>query len=74
VTTEIPRVQRRRLNPWVSMVYDAWRAAHDAWEAEAEHVAIGYDTELREFAATHPRPRLKDFMVHLSYGQQEDAA
>lgn len=47
-------------------VTDAWRSATEAWEREAEDVAIGYKTELAEFASIKPRPRLKDFMVHLS--------
>lgn len=57
-----------RRNAWLEDVHAAWRAANDAWEAEAEEVAIGYPTELAEFAARNPRPRLKDFMIHMSHG------
>lgn len=53
---------------WRDYVTDAFRSATHAWEAQAEAVAIGYATELAEFAARHPRPRLKDFMTHLSTG------
>ena len=58
--------RRRSKSPWVQSITTAWRAANDAWEAEAERVALGYKTELAEFTANNPRPRLKDFMVHLS--------
>lgn len=51
------------------MITDAWRSADHAWFLAAEAVAIGYTTELREYAEHHPRPRLKDFMVQLSQGQ-----
>ena len=57
---------RRKPNRWVQTITEAWRAAHDAWAAEAERVAIGYATELAEFKASNPPPRLKDFMVHLA--------
>lgn len=57
---------RRKANRWVEAITEAWRAAHDAWEAKAEEVAVGYAVELAEFRQTHPEPRLKDFMVHLS--------
>lgn len=57
---------RRKPNRWVLAITDAWRCAMLAWQAEAEEVAIGYHTELREFASTHPKPRLKDFMIQLS--------
>lgn len=44
-------------------VYDG--AAH-SWWLEAERVALGYATELAEYAAVHPRPQLRDYMVNLS--------
>lgn len=53
---------------WRELVTEAWRAALDAWEAKREEVAIGYATEMREFEEQFPRPRLADFMVHLSNG------
>lgn len=59
-----------RRNPWVDTVTQAWRAANDAWEAEREAVAIGYATEMAEFAALKPRPRLKDFMVHMAHDKE----
>jgi hypothetical protein len=65
MTTVDPPV-RRKPNRWVANITEQWRAAHDAWSAEAERVAIGYVTELAEFEASTPQPRLKDFMVHMS--------
>lgn len=63
-----PRTAARRRHWWRDVVTDAWRCAMHAWELEAERVALGYATELAEYAEQHPRPRLKDFMVHLSSG------
>ena len=54
---------------WREMVTDAWRCADEAWRARCEAVAIGYETEEREFAALHPRPTLGGFMRALSTGQ-----
>lgn len=53
---------------WREMVTDAWRSANAAWEAQREAVAIGYDTEEREFQEAHPRPTLGGFMRALSHG------
>ncbi len=53
---------------WREFVTDAWRSADYAWWLERESTAIGYPTEMREFAEQRPRPRLRDFMVHLSTG------
>lgn len=53
---------------WRELVTDAWHCANHAWELEREAVAIGYPTEMREFAVLNPRPKLRDFMVHLSHG------
>jgi hypothetical protein len=43
-------------------VTDAWLLATEAWLLHRESVAIGYDTEERQFEEHHPRPRLADFM------------
>lgn len=53
---------------WRALVVEAWQAADEAWHRDRETVAIGYDTEEREYAEHHPRPRLGDFMRHLSSG------
>jgi len=53
-------------NAWVEAVHDAWFWANHAWTLEAEAASSGHATELAEFAASHPRPRLGDFMRTLS--------
>lgn len=65
---------RRRRHEWREAVTDAWRSADHAWWLTAEAATNGYATELREYAEKHPRPRLKDFMTHMSYGDPEVAA
>lgn len=53
---------------WREYVVEAYRAADHAWWLARESTALGYSTEMREFAEHTPRPRLRDFMVHLSSG------
>lgn len=53
---------------WREYITDCWRSADHAWWLAREAVAIGYATEEREYAQLHPRPRLRDFMTHLSTG------
>lgn len=33
------------------------------WERQCEEVAIGYATEIAEYAELHPRPTLKNFLL-----------
>ena len=63
-----PRVEPTGRHWWREMVTDAWRCADLAWQARREEVAIGYETEMREFAEAHPRPTLGAFMSALSHG------
>ncbi|MGH3973471.1 MAG: hypothetical protein ACRDS9_09105 [Pseudonocardiaceae bacterium] len=51
---------------WRESVVETFYLADEAWQAEAETVAIGYETELREFAELHPRPTLKEAMLALA--------
>lgn len=53
-------------NWWREYVTDLWASADHAWWLQAEAVAVGYDTELEEYAQAHPRPRFKDFLVELA--------
>ncbi len=67
---------RRRVEPlghhwWREYVTDAWRCADEAWLKRREEVAIGYETEMREFAEQHPRPQLGWFMSALSRGAMD---
>lgn len=60
------RGRRIGRNWWREMIVDAWRCAHDAWEAAREAACNGWATEEAEWAADHPRPTLKSFMVGLA--------
>lgn len=62
-----PKPSRRHW--WRDLVTEAWRSALEAWEREAEQVAIGYATELAEFTAANPKPQLRHFMEHLATGR-----
>lgn len=64
-----PRHSTNGRHWWREYVVDAWRSATQAWELACEAEAIGYPTETAEYAEKHPRPRLKDFLIHLSRGQ-----
>lgn len=55
-------VQRRR-HWWRELITSEFYNATHAWELDAEAESLGYTTELEEYAATHPRPTLKGFMV-----------
>lgn len=47
-------------------MWDAWHAATHAWWLAAEAAALGYATELAEWEENHPRPRYRDFLLHLA--------
>ncbi|KAB2809288.1 hypothetical protein F9L07_19810 [Pimelobacter simplex] len=53
-------------NWWRELIVSSWSAADHAWWLHREAVAVGYATEEAEFAAEHPRPTLKAFMVTLA--------
>lgn len=50
------------------MNHDQWFWANAAWERECEAIAIGYETETREYAAANPIPKFKDFLVSNARG------
>lgn len=53
------RIGRNWWREWnTDLLFNA--TAH--WERECEEAAIGYETEIAEFAAEHPRPTLKEFL------------
>lgn len=63
----------RRLNWWVEFIVEAFYCATEAWLLRAEAVALGYETELREYAAENPRPTLKGFMLaNAGMGRRRD--
>lgn len=51
--------------------YNWWREYNNSllldatltWDRQCEAVAIGYATEIREYAEQNPRPNLKDFLI-----------
>lgn len=57
------RGRRIGYNWWRSLNCDLLLDATLAWERGAEGATSGYDTELREYAAKHPRPTLKEFLI-----------
>ena len=56
-------------NRWREAVTDTWRCADHAWWLAREAACNGWSTEEAEWTADHPRPRLGDFMVAMSYGR-----
>jgi hypothetical protein len=58
---------------WRETLMANWQAADDAWHAAREAACNGWSTEMAEWTADHPRPRLGDFMVALSYGEEAAA-
>ena len=58
-------VQRRR-HWWRDQVTGDFYNATHTWELDAEAASLGYPTELAEYAAEHPRPTLKGFMLALA--------
>jgi len=59
-------------NHWHALLMETYTAAAWHWWQQCEAVAMGYETEEREFALEHPRPTLKDFMQQLSREWTED--
>lgn len=63
--TTDPAYVRKHARP---RALDAWRCAMDQWDRDAEAASNGKSAELAAYAAIHPKPVLRDFMVHLSVG------
>lgn len=59
---EVTVLRERRAPAHVRAAAAAYRDARDAWERQAEAVAVGYATELAEFRAVNPPPRFPDFL------------
>jgi hypothetical protein len=70
-TSAKPRRPRKR-HVWRETICEAFYCADHAWWLLREEVALGYATEMREFAEQHPRPQLKWFMIHLSHGWRRE--
>lgn len=63
-----PRFSTGGRHWWRDYLTAAFSSATAAWELAAEAASNGWATELRDFEANHPRPRLRDFMVQLGSG------
>lgn len=50
-------------NWWRELNCDLLLTAAIMWETECEVMAVGYETEIAEYAEANPRPNLKDFLV-----------
>ena len=53
---------RRKVNPWLAGVLEAFDAAKARWENDAENASLGYATELEMFEHDNPKPQLRDFL------------
>jgi len=53
-------------NWWREYVTHVYTLDRIAWEEAAEAATYGYETELREYRRTHPAPKFRDYLVHLS--------
>ena len=57
------RGRRIGYNWWREYVVGLLRDADLDWRLRRDEVCIGYETEEREFALSHPRPTLKAFLI-----------
>lgn len=51
-----------------------WSSADAAWQADREAVALGYESEMREYAVEHPRPTFKRVLIGLAGSRHDDEA
>lgn len=52
-------------NWWRTYICDLLLDATLVWERKAEDASLGYEVELAEYAAEHPRPTLKEFLIQM---------
>lgn len=64
-----PRRAKTGRHWWREYVTDIHQCAMQAWFLAAEAASNGWQTELDEYAAEHPRPRFKDALIQLSQGR-----
>lgn len=63
MTRRDKRGRRIGHNWWREYNRDLLFDATLVWERQCEETAIGYPTEIAEFAQAHPRPTLKEFLL-----------
>jgi hypothetical protein len=47
------------------LITETYRDALYAWEAQREEATMMYETEMREWEESHPRPTMKETMMGL---------
>ncbi len=57
------RGRRIGYNWWRTHICDLLFAAETVWLNDREAVALGYATEMEEYARDNPRPTLKAFLI-----------
>lgn len=57
------RGRRIGRNWWRTYNCDLLLDATLVWERQCEEIAIGYETEVAEYAEQHPRPTLKAYLI-----------
>lgn len=59
-----PKVARCAVSCFHRNLVESYWAAREVWERQREHEAIGYPTEMREFAETNPPPLFKAWLIN----------
>jgi hypothetical protein len=65
-----PRVARCAASCFHRELVESYWAAREVWEQQRERDAIGYATEMREFAELNPPPLFKRWLID-SKGRNE---
>ena len=55
----------RRKSWWIRLITETYRDALYVWEAQREEATAMYETEMREWEESHPRPTMKETMMGL---------
>lgn len=61
------RGRRIGYNWWREHVVSLWSGMDELWRAQREETAMGYKTEMMEFARDHPRPTLKKVLIQCRF-------
>lgn len=59
-----PRVHRCAAHCFHKTLVESYWAAREVWEQRRESEAIGYATEMREFAEHNPPPLFKQWLIN----------
>lgn len=58
------------VTPWFADVLERFHEAREQWDFDREEWSYGYATEMAEYEEYYPKPRLQDFMKHMSRAEQ----